>query len=501
VVETALLSAIFAFLPELALAAFLIISIHEAIIGPWPWHLRLLLLVPTCLTPPVAAVAGGIFARRARPPRPVLRWLLIGLGARAATLLCGALVFLVFFVHAHPASSILLWSIALPLTVAAAAYPVPMMWAVIVHAIVSRRRTRMVMRVTLATLVTAAVAFLGKSAVTGFVERAQSVEQMSVSPSGRVYVATRAGLFAADPETTTLRYLRCGSLGTPVTTVTADARNAALVWAGPEMPNAAATNLLESRDAGRTWHPIAGLPPPNYVLSTRSAIYATSDWKTLWVNRSGEVGDWEKRPLNLPRIDATGRGAVSPGLMAASSEQPGVVILADEYGISEIQASREAWRGVLYRTRDFGETWERVTIPLLVDVEHEAREQIHDIAIIPGSPQIVAVAAWWGLLISFDEGRHWRRLERPLGEHATVVGAPTVPPTIYLLVDDRLYASDDLGLTWRDSRGAVSCIATDPTDPRRIYAGSWRGVYRSQDGGRTWRQLSYSFLPMGPRGR
>jgi len=116
--------------------------------------------VPICLTPLVAAVAGGILARQARPPRPVLRWLLIGLGARAAALFCGALVFLVYFVPAHPGASILLWAVAVPLTVAAAAFPVPMMWAVIVHAMVSRRRTRIVMRVTLATLVTAAIAFI-----------------------------------------------------------------------------------------------------------------------------------------------------------------------------------------------------------------------------------------------------------------------------------------------------------------------------------------------------
>ncbi len=358
------------------------------------------------------------------------------------------------------------------------------------------------MRVTLATLVTAGIAFMGRYAVTDFAERAQSIEQLSVSPSGRVYVATRAGLFAAGPGTTILRYLRCGSLGRPATMVVADVRNAMLVWAGLQMPNALTTNLLESRDAGRTWHPVAGLPPPDYVLSTRSAIYAKHDhaFETLWVDRSGEVGDWEKRPLKLPRTEARGRVRAFPYLLAASSKQPGVVMLAVEYGISGTEAGEETWRGALCRTRDFGETWEKVTIPLLVDVEYDSGEQIDDIAIIPGSPEIVAVATWWGLLVSSDEGRHWRRLKRPEGGDPRVAGAPTVPPTIYLLVENQLYASEDLGVTWRALRSAVSCIAVDPTDPRRIYAGSRRGVYRSQDGGRTWHRFSYSFLPFGHRG-
>lgn len=146
-------------------------------------------------------------------------------------------------------------------------------------------------------------------------------------------------------------------------------------------------------------------------------------------------------------------------------------------------------------------------------MEGDAAEQIDDMAIIPGRPEIVAVATWWGLLISTDEGSHWRRVKRPPGEHPKVAGAPTVPPTIYLLVEGGLYASQDLGLTWRAARGGVSCIAVSPADPRTVYAGSWQGEwwdrqqrrdvpvaggpYRSRDGGKTWRPLRYSFPRFG----
>jgi len=549
VVETALVSAIFAWLPEAALLVFLLVIflIGEELHGTWAWCLRLTLIVPACLTPLVAAVAGGVLAQRAQPPPSVRRWLLIGLGARAAALLCGALPFYVFPGPDLSIPSIILYPAALLLAVAAAAFPVPMMWAVIAHAVVSRRRLRIITRIALATLIVGAVALWAKSAVTGFVQGAQSVEGLSVSPSGRVYAATGAGIFAAGPKSTTLRYLRCGSLGTPATMVVADARNVALVWAGLAVPNALTTNLLESRDASKTWHPVAGPPPPDDVLSTSSAIYAKHDhdFETLWVNRSGQVGDWAKRPLKLPKIEAGGRVRVFANLMAASSQHPGLVMLAAEYGVSgtpaggearrgpkaeshgvrpgdtsAIPAGGETWRGALYRTRDFGDTWERVSIPLLV--EGDASEQIDDIAIIPGSPEIVAVATWWGLLISSDEGRHWRRLKRPQGEHPKVFGAPTVPPTIYLLVEGQLYASGDLGRTWKDMRGGVSCIAISPAAPRTIYAGSRRGgvvrrweegrgtyidykpaqggVYRSQDGGRSWRRLTYSFVPFGDPG-
>jgi hypothetical protein len=534
--ETALVSAIFAFLPELGLIALLVPPLHEGFHGAWGWALQLAVAVPLVLTPLVAAVAGGILAWQARPSRPVLRWLLIGMGAKATTLLCGAL--LLFLPGPQgPVRWMVFCLAALVLSVAAAAFPVPMMWAVIGHAVSSRRRPRIITRIVLAVLIVAALVLWARFAVLGFIERAQSVAALSVSPSGRVYAATGAGIFAAGPKSTTLRYLRCGSLGTPATTVVADARNAALVWAGLAMANALTTRLVESRDAGSTWHPVAGLPPADYILSAPSAIYAKHDhaFDTLWVNRSGQVGDWERRPLKLSKVEAQGRVRVSPSVMAASSERPGLVMLAAECRITEPaagategrdlralqpapprgafapQPAAETWRGALFRTRDFGSTWQSVPMPLLV--ENNAGEQIDDIAIIPGKPEIVAAATWWGFLISSDEGDHWRRLKRPQGEHPEVSGAPTVPPTIYLLVEGGLYASHDLGRTWRDVRGGVECIAVSPADPRTIYAGSWDGqwwdrklrrdvavtggVYRSRDAGKTWRRLRYSYLPFG----
>lgn len=512
--ETVVFSAIFAFLPELGLMWLLVPFLHEGFHGGWGWALRLAVAVPLLLTPLVAAVAGGVLAWQARPSRPVMRWLLIGLGSKAMVFLCGVLLFLPGL--QGPIGWMLFCLVALALAVVAAAFPVPMMWAVIVHAIVSRRRARMIMRIAFAALVISAVAVWAKFAVTSFVERAPMVEALSVSPSGRLYAATGAGIFAADPKSDTLRYLRCGSWGQPASSVVADARNPSLVWAGLAMPDTVITKLVESREAGRSWHPVGGVPSGGYVVSTGSAIYARQgSGLSTWVNRSGNEGDWHERPLKLPKIEAPGKVRVFPGVMAASSTHPGLVFVGIEYSISATRTQGETWRGALYRSRDFGDTWERVSIPL--SVENNAGEQIDDIAIIPGDPEIIAVVTWWGFLISSDEGDHWRRLKRPQGEHPEVSGAPTVPPTAYLLVEGGLYASQDLGRTWHILRGGVECIAISPTDPATIYAGSWQGqwwdrkrredvavtggVYRSRDGGKTWRRLRYSFLPIGPRGR
>jgi len=337
-VETALVAAIFALVPEWALFMLLVPPLHEGFHGAWGWCLRLAVAVPPFLTPVAAGVAGVILARQARPSRPVLRWLLIGLGAKAAAPLCGAL--LLFLPGPHgPIRWTLFCLAALVLAVAAAAYPVPMMWAVIAHAIVSRRRARIVTRVVLALLVIGAIAVWAIFAATSLVKGAQSVEALSVSPSGRIYAATRGGVFAAGPKSTTLRYLRCGSVGRAASMVEADARDDRLVWTGLQVPDSLVTNLLESRDAGRTWHAVAALPPHGCVLSTRSAIYAYDpDPRTLWVNRSGAAGGWQKRPLRLPRIKASGRVRVFRKVIAASSQHPGLVMLAAECEVSAVSA-------------------------------------------------------------------------------------------------------------------------------------------------------------------
>jgi hypothetical protein len=138
-VGTALVSAVLAGVSETAvLTGLYYVLIADGPTGPATWCLHLAARISLFLTPLAAAVAGGILAWRRRPPMRTGPWVLAGLTAKAAALLCGTLLHIAF----TGPDSIVLRPVALLLAVAAAAFPVPMMWAVIAHTIVWRHRAR-----------------------------------------------------------------------------------------------------------------------------------------------------------------------------------------------------------------------------------------------------------------------------------------------------------------------------------------------------------------------
>jgi photosystem II stability/assembly factor-like uncharacterized protein len=98
------------------------------------------------------------------------------------------------------------------------------------------------------------------------------------------------------------------------------------------------------------------------------------------------------------------------------------------------------------------------------------------------------------LAASGDGGRHWRRQAvAPSPARADLVSLDPYSPTrAWAAAADRLYRSDDLGLTWRafggllpEPRTIVRGIAADE-NATAIVVTTHRGMYRSEDGAQTW---------------
>jgi hypothetical protein len=175
----------------------------------------------------------------------------------------------------------------------------------------------------------------------------------------------------------------------------------------------------------------------------------------------------------------------------------------------------------LYRSVDYGETWQELTGLLAVPGQGHWMfpppphvPHVKNLAFDPVDADTLYVGIEQGALLkSTDGGRAWRELDAYYSPddvyykdvHRLVV-SPSDPRRVYMAGGDGLYASEDGGETWEHLSpptglvGYPDALLLAPDDDRLLFmaGGSaappeWRrsgsanaGVVRSHDGGRTW---------------
>ncbi|HXS66586.1 MAG TPA: hypothetical protein VN767_27335 [Streptosporangiaceae bacterium] len=200
----------------------------------------------------------------------------------------------------------------------------------------------------------------------------------------------------------------------------------------------AGNHVFRSADEGQTWEPISPdlsyadaeklgssgeLTPDNSGAEYYCTVFALAESPLtqgqLWAGTDdGRVhltrdsgGSWtEITPPDLPRW-ATVR------MIDASPHDAGTAYLAAE------ARKLDDFRPYLWRTRDFGASWERLDRGL------DADESCHVLREDPGRPGLLLCGTELGLLVSFDDGAAWQRCQGEL---------PRVP------VHDFVFKGDDL---------------------------------------------------------
>jgi photosystem II stability/assembly factor-like uncharacterized protein len=276
---------------------------------------------------------------------------------------------------------------------------------------------------------------------------------------------------------------------------------------------AASGGVWKSIDGGKTFTPIFDDQP---VAAIGALAVAPSDPNVVWVG-TGEA--WTIRPSDVMgdgvyKSDHAGATWTNMGLretgrigrVVVHPSNPDIVFVC---ALGRATGPQEE-RGV-YRTKDGGQTWERV---LFVDKDTGCS----GLAMDPRNPDVLIAGTWqvvmhtWGMFsggpgsgiyMSRDGGSTWKKVENdglpkpPLGK-IDVAFAPTNPQRVYALIQTAtqgsLWRSDDGGNAWtlasRDRRltgraGYYIRLMVSPADQNEVMVAS-STLWRSTDAGATF---------------
>ncbi len=262
-----------------------------------------------------------------------------------------------------------------------------------------------------------------------------------------------------------------------------------MIYAGAD------AGLVRSDDAGVTWHrvdsPMNGMQvwslavdpgdPARMLAGTgapsRAAVFRTTD--------SGK--NWDRLPPDIPEFCA---GVSRPRILTVTWENAG----SAWFGIEE---------GGLWRTRDQGDTWQRIDGTPASLPNGVTNSDVHCVVILDGPPKTIVVAVVNALFISQDDGVTWTRQDTraSYGIYYTRLVA-AIPGTSDLLLGigdatpgtmTRIFYSTDLAQTWTEAtldspaNSTVWAFGVHAADPALVFAGTKYGhLYRSTDTGRSW---------------
>jgi len=270
-----------------------------------------------------------------------------------------------------------------------------------------------------------------------------------------------------------------------------DRRNPGAVFAGAE------SGLFRSEDCGITWRRLEG------------ALTGYSIWKLVCDERNPDImyagtgsptraaffrskdggRSWEKTSLEMPPKCL---GVSRPRMLA---------ITIDPDNAAHVWVGVE--EGGLFRTRDAGDSWERVDTAW---PEHRGNSDVHSIVVFPGTPKTIVTVVVNALYRSTDGGETWARtdvkdswgiyysriaLRKPGSDRELFLGIGDGTPGTTSL----FFRSTDRGATWLNApfplqpNSCLWALGANSVDPNFILAGTKYGhLFSSDNGGQSWRK-------------
>ena len=198
----------------------------------------------------------------------------------------------------------------------------------------------------------------------------------------------------------------CPNVGIPrFTGLAIDPHDHSSLWAGIEVDG-----VRRSSDGGQTWSSVNGTinnpdvhsvavipgPPKTVIVVVNNGTFTSVDNGETWKGRLAR----DAFPLNYPRC------------IAGQPNNPKVVFL----GLGDSTPGRT---GAVLRSRDTGETWEDLPLPV------EPNSAIWALGTHPADPQLVFAGSRYGYLYRSDDGGDsWSKEWREFSEISAIAWVP-----------------------------------------------------------------------------
>lgn len=265
-----------------------------------------------------------------------------------------------------------------------------------------------------------------------------------------------------------------------------DVRSLAYDPANPDriLLGTSAGQLFESLNDGRSWAPFAHLGPgDDYVLDhivfdpTHPETLYVAGW-SLFRNDEGDVFRSDDGGNTWRALSGIHGKSVRTLSMAPSDHK---ILVAG------------ALDGV-YRSRDAGASWERIS-----PEGHPDLKNIESTAIDPQNPDVIYAGTFHLPWKTDDGGKNWYRINQGVLDDSDVFSIiidPQMPSVVYASACSGIYKSQNSGELFARIKGIPhSAIRTrvlkqDPKHPMVVYAGTTGGLWKTFDGGAKWELYS-----------
>jgi len=289
---------------------------------------------------------------------------------------------------------------------------------------------------------------------------------------------------------------------------------------------ALATVLLAASALAASWRPVGpdggdvrslAVDPrdPDHILLGTSAgqLYVSQDGGDSW-RRLAQLGEQAQYVLDNIVFDAAQPGTIyvagwnvegsdSGDLFRSTDDGKSWQVIPGLHGRSirafAIAPSNSSVLAAgaldgLYRSRDSGATWERIS------PENDAEiKNIESLAIDPRSPDIIYVGTWHLPWKTIDGGHTWISIKKGWIDDSdvfSIVLDPRNPERVFASACTGIYTSNDAAAKFQKLKGIPNSarrtrkLYLHPSDGNIVFAGTTAGLYRSINAGKTWTLIS-----------